>query len=148
MFHPHALLRACSLAALLAAALGCSGGKSGPGSVGPTTTVTGKVTVGGKPLTGGMIAFHSAGDMSKNSSGAIKGDGTYEVTGVPPGECKVAIDNSSLKNAPTVAGGADVPGMAGATKYMPIDAKYAKPESSGLTATVKGEKDTADFDLK
>jgi len=74
------------LAALLsAAALGCGPGKA---------PVSGSVTLDGKPLPAGTIAFLPA--KGQGASAEIK-DGAYTATDVPIGEVRVVVDTSALK---------------------------------------------------
>jgi hypothetical protein len=84
-----------TLLALTAGIVGC-----GSDSVGKTYPVKGKVTVNGKALTRGSVAFWpdaSKGNASKlEAGGDIKEDGTYELftsgkRGAPPGAYKVTI---------------------------------------------------------
>jgi hypothetical protein len=73
--------------------------------------VKGKVTVAGKdPLPGGTIRFELASDPSQVGSGVIRADGTYEISDVPVGECRVTVDNSHLDPNGQSTGR---PGMAG-----------------------------------
>jgi hypothetical protein len=138
------LLRFLGLAAALGLVVGCgSKGKSGNENV---ATVTGKVTIAGKgPLPGGQITFWGG---KESATGSIKSDGNYEDQNVPQGECKVSIDNTALKTAG--ATGAATEGMPGSDngKYVPIDPKYSKPETSGLSTTVSGKTATYNPDLK
>ena len=136
------------LLALLAPAsllgLGCSGQESEA-----LSRVTGHVTLAnGKPLTGGRITFSNA--AGKVSVGQIKADGTYEAVGVPHGECRVAIENLYLKGWSPPRGSEAMPNAAenAALKYIPINAKYAKPETSGLSTNVTDDKHTFDVELK
>ncbi len=79
----------CGLVALpflFCALAGC--GIGGKGSV------SGTVTVNGKPLSMGMIVFTPA---SGTPVAAEISDGKYEATGVPTGEVKVSLDLHNLK---------------------------------------------------
>jgi hypothetical protein len=98
-----ALIRVLPALVLAAAVAGCGGEKR--------VAVSGKVTVGGKPLTGGSIRFVSVADPNRSGGGQIKADGTYEVPDAPVGECKVTIDNSHLDPAANKTSG--LPGMMG-----------------------------------
>jgi hypothetical protein len=149
-------IRILCLLSLVIAMVGC--GPSGPA----TTTVSGKVTVGGEPLPGGSIQFVSTKDSNLIGGGQIKGDGTYEVPDAPVGECKVVIDNSHLRTSGrtsnkmgekmnTAPAGLDIPGSMGAgtdTSYKQIDAAYASAETTTLSATVAKDKATHNFDLQ
>jgi hypothetical protein len=66
-------------------ALGCGRGKS---------SVSGTVTLDGKPLYMGMIVFIPEGAPAV--SGEIK-EGQYSVTGVPNGEASVTVDNKQAE---------------------------------------------------
>jgi len=131
-------------------------GCGGKGKDGATATVSGKVTLAsGAPLPGGIITFQSAATPDKKTTAMIKGDGSYEASGVPQGECKVAIDNILLKaGAAGLSGGTNMPAGTNmpetdtGTKFVQINTKYAKPETSGLTTTVSGDKHTYNVDLK
>jgi len=116
-----------------------------------TAIVTGKVTLGGRPLPGGMITFVSVSAPGKSGVGTIRADGTYEVANAPLGECKVAVSNSSLAQLSTMpappAGAPEPPGVSG-QRYVKIDPKYAKPERSGLSTSVASDSHTYDIELK
>lgn len=74
------------LALWVASAVGCGGGKA---------TVTGKVTIDGKPLPAGRISFVP----SKGGAGVgadIK-DGQYTVEKVPVGSVKVTVETTTIK---------------------------------------------------
>jgi hypothetical protein len=125
-------------------AAGC-GGNGRP----EAAKVTGRVTLpNGSPLPGGRIDFRAAsGDMV---SGQIKADGTYEAS-VPPGSSKVSIENVQLKGiGPAPRGLPAMPTPAGGDgqKYVPLNPRYAKPETSGLTTTVAGKAHTYDVHLR
>jgi hypothetical protein len=131
-----------------ALALGCGGG--GGGGKDTSVPVKGSVKIaGGKALSGGQITFQAAG--GKPVSSVIMADGNYEIS-LPPGDYKVAVDNSNLKgvvNPSMAGGGAAMPGMEGATqKYVPINAKYGNVENSGLSTKVEGKAHTYDIELK
>ncbi|MBX9622758.1 MAG: carboxypeptidase-like regulatory domain-containing protein [Gemmataceae bacterium] len=87
-----------ALGAALAVTAGCA--KSGK--------VSGKVTLpDGSPLPGGLILFAPEDSTHNPSSAIIKEDGTYEVSDVPTGTCKVSIDNrmAGVTEIPVGAGG-------------------------------------------
>ena len=73
-------------ALLLTGAVGCGG--SGKG------TVTGKVTLDGKPLPAGKISFVGA---SGKAATADISDGQYTATNVPTGDVKVTVQTSPIK---------------------------------------------------
>ena len=136
---------------------GCNGNPQISGA-----RVVGKVTYKSQVLTGGEIIFVDPNDPNKSTSGRIEGDGTFDVPNVPIGNLSVLIDttmakydvnnfvppkgepreaseNPYLKNAPAPS----TPPM----KYMPINKKYAKIDTSPLKITVQKGTTTQNFDL-
>jgi hypothetical protein len=113
----------CALLLTIAAlAVGC--GEGG----GDTTTVRGKVTYSGAPVTSGLINFQAAG--AKPLGGEIGADGSYEFD-LPPGEYTVRIDTPP----PMPAGykeGDPLPKLA----PRQVPEKYSLYDTSGLTVTV------------
>jgi len=125
---------------------GCGGSSSKTGG-----TVKGKVTLDGTPVSGGVVAFTSGRSTLK---GGIEKDGTYKVANIPPGEAKVAVISSAPAGAPTGGGKAapipkteGMPETGGDSGGTPLPAKYAKPETSGLSTTVKAGENTYDIPL-
>ncbi|MEZ6056854.1 MAG: hypothetical protein R3C01_09115 [Planctomycetaceae bacterium] len=124
--------------------VGCGGGG---GDADPNlTSVTGKITAGGSPVTSGTIAFVS-NDGKTTYSGKISEDGTYEImasgtaSGALPGDYKVGV--TSWKTEPTMdADGKPTPGE------RAVDEKFSDPGKSGVTVTVEKGKSTYDIDLK
>lgn len=55
----------------------------------PTGTVRGKVAYKGKPVVLGVVSFIIDGSLPKYT--ALAKDGSYEVSGVPVGECSVLV---------------------------------------------------------
>ncbi|MFO0899630.1 MAG: hypothetical protein U0836_19555 [Pirellulales bacterium] len=124
---------------LLALALCVGCGESLP-------TVSGKVTIDGKPVPEGMISFQP------QPSGAIavapiRPDGSYEVktgtaTGLKPGEYIIVVQApKGIPPAPT----AQNPNPK-FERWVP--AKYGNPETSGLQLTVTSGSITHNLDLK
>lgn len=129
---------------------GCTGG----GLNVPTGTVSGTVTIDGKPLSDATITFigETNGDTA---SGALQSDGTYSLKygsgfSVPAGDYRVVV----------VAGAAGGSGPANPEDLMktvkvpqilksPIPDKYKDPKTSALVAVVKeGTNPNINFDLK
>jgi hypothetical protein len=141
------------LAAALLAAVGCSPA--------PTAEVTGTVTVGGKPVPEGRIAFYP--HNGRAAVGTIGRDGRYTLTtfadgdGALLGPHKVTIDARRV----TMAAAAPEPKsleeeLAGKGKLLGgprpvvewlVPAKYAEPGSTTLTADVKPGRNTIDFEI-
>jgi hypothetical protein len=128
-------LRACSMlvaAALMTLSLGC--GPEPPVDEN-RTTVSGVVTLDGKPLPGGALTF-TAVDSVIGSTVFIGEGGRYKTTRAPIGANVVTIETEMLK-------------YGNPTAYVPIPAKYADPTQSGLTAEIKpGENENVDFALE
>jgi hypothetical protein len=145
-------MRILSLAAGLALlAIGCGGDKR--------AEVSGKVTMAGKSLPGGIITFVSASDSNRVGTGVISADGNYRVGDAPVGECKVVVDNSHLDpaiNKKTSSmpgmGPSGMPGMKGGPpgagpKGPPADAKgkmSAPPSKDPAPTADMGKAESAD----
>ncbi len=108
--------------------------------------VTGKITYDGQPATTGAVTFQPAPGQPAElqpASGAINPDGTYKMAsglgdGVPPGKYRVAVESMEpveLENP--------------VQKWL-IPAKFANPDTSGLTAEISPSGPSSvkiDFDL-
>jgi hypothetical protein len=106
--------------------VGC--GQNGP----ELHPVSGKVTADGRSLENATVVFHPVGGSADapKPRGKVGADGSFALTthtagdGAPPGEYRVTVELW----------------LAGARPDEPpvnrLPEKYAKPESSGLTATV------------
>jgi len=120
-------LRVCSLILLVVVISGC-GSKKKLGSV------KGKIEYNGKPVTGGKISFHSTSGAEKAEIGILS-DGTYSLTNVPLGECKVVIETESIRGImdPRAKSGPKMLLPKDAMKDAPRDAKVpdAPPEETG-----------------
>jgi hypothetical protein len=135
MARPRTSARNLALAALLGGALGCS---QEPGAV------SGEVTIGGKPLPGGVISFHSEVGKHEVINAPIK-DGKYTVSGVPSGNAIVTVGNlrpppGAASSAAPAGDGAAAP-KAGPRRAPPtsgpVPARYGDPGTSGLTLVVQ-----------
>jgi RNA polymerase sigma factor (sigma-70 family) len=93
-----------------------------PATAEELATVGGKVIYNGKPLTDGVITFHCKDDQFVG--GKIK-DGMFRVDRVPFGEIKVTIES----------------------KKVQVPAKFADPDTSGLSIDVKRVKLPVSFML-
>jgi hypothetical protein len=90
------LLRLALLCMLLAVPLGC-GKKSGTGA-----TVTGQVTLDGKPVTMGSVVIR--GEEGTLARGGISESGQYQVPDAPLGEVKVYLEFPPSLSANQVPG--------------------------------------------
>jgi hypothetical protein len=131
--------RVCRLVFAAGVVLPFTGCGSGQG------TVTGKVTLDGKPLPGGLVSFYDVEDQTRSSG--INKDGTYSVSNIAPGKTKVTVltvgerrgirepeDGSRAKNS--------------LGEYVPIPAKYSDMNHSGLTLDVHSGSQPFDIALK
>lgn len=97
----------------------------------PTFPVTGKVLLNGKPAEHATVVLHptSAGPDEPRPHGTVGPDGSFKLTtyepddGAPAGDFRVTVE-LWLAGRPEE----------GPTSRLP--AKYAKPDTSGLTVTV------------
>lgn len=132
-------------AGLLAVSLACAAGcNSDPGK----GTISGKITVNGKPLPGGMITFLPEGGKRDPFSAAIV-NGEYSVPDVTAGPAKAYITSHQGEEPPPIGKG-DItpvprPGRKGKAE---VPAKYGNPDTSGLALTVQKGDNTFDADLK
>jgi hypothetical protein len=129
------------------------------------TTLTGKVSYNGKPVTGGDITLFPTDDKANPVSINISPSGTYEFFGPPIGDMKVTISTDSLRNQ---QGGAyqmpqgmnqkppegkdenkfsDVMSGTNMPKYVPIPQIYNDKKTTPLTVTINPGANTKDFDL-
>jgi hypothetical protein len=121
---------------------GCGGGAP------PTGEVHGKVMYKDKPVTAGIVKFvpEAGGEPVTTALGP---NGTYRATEVPVGRSKVAIETLQFKKMagpPKEIAKLIKPG--GRPVYVPIPAKYEKPESSGLTVEVRKGENPFDIELQ
>jgi hypothetical protein len=120
----------------------------------PTGTVSGAVTLNGKPFGEGTITFFGE-KHGDTATAKLQADGKYTLKygdgfSVPVGDYRVSVVGGA-------AGGGTAPDpaslmttvTAGPPKKSPVDAKYLDPQTSGLIAVVKeGANANVDFDLK
>jgi len=132
--HSFRLVGLC-LSLALAYLVGC-GGKP--------ARVSGIVTVDGKPLEQGTVAFSPASGGMR-ATGIIQGDGSYEIrtnreSGLDIGEYAVAVSSREL----LFHGGPDQPPMPG--KYL-APKRYGKTQTSGLRFSVKKGSNSINIEL-
>lgn len=109
-----------------------------------SATVSGKVTLDGKPLTKGNIAFYGGGAAAL-ATGSIDSSGNYTLLtgtdrGLTPGSYQVTIVANDIIEPTNEL-----------TPLMPkliTPAKYSNASTSGLTAEVKAGSNTHNFDLQ
>ena len=119
---------------VLCCTLGCGGASS----------VSGRVTLDGQPLTTGTITFKPQGDAPA-AIGQISSNGSYRLSvgtssSVAPGQYQVTIVATELV-APTPTDPSPLPKML-------TPEKYNDPATSGFTAEVKPGKNFFPFEMK
>ena len=113
----------------------CAGCESGASLTG---SVSGKVTYNGQPLTVGVVTFVSE-ETGSGASCELDSSGTYSIRSIRTGEYSVSVHISPPTPEATVE--------VARARRLNIPGKYQDTQTSGLTATVKGGKNTADFSL-
>jgi hypothetical protein len=126
--------------------------------------VKGRVTSNKKPLTTGTVMFY--GNNGVTAAAPINTKGEYEMNDAPLGECRIVVIVQGLPMDPDVrarlkGGGPKVPEVKNPEEstpalpsnpqvpkeVVPVDARYSKPETSGLTFTVEKGEQTHNIDL-
>lgn len=91
-----------------------------------TASVTGKVTVQGKPLAEGTVTFVLLGEQEKLASAVVK-NGAFTVKDLLPGKYAVAVVGKPAASVP---------------------AKFGSEETSGLTYTAQAGTNEFNIELK
>ena len=135
-----------ALTAAVFIAAGCDVGSAKP----PVYAVSGKVTVGGKPLTECTIQFVSSQD---SYSSQINADGSYNLVGTDgrPG-AEAGTYKIVLRISPQAQMKAMMTGSkAGTLKYgqgAPFDSKYSSAETSTKEVEVQAKSQTIDIEVE
>ena len=95
---------------------------SGCKSENRTAEVSGRVMFQGKPLSGGIVRFHSASD-DRSGFATIHPDGTYALSSAPVGKVKISVDTAHLRRHRNV--------------HLPIPEKYRSFKTTDLTYKVQ-----------
>jgi hypothetical protein len=145
-------------AALLAAAnllvLGCGGDDE----IGKRYPVSGTVTYNGKPVEKAQVTFQPVKAELRAASGTVQ-DGKYTLStagnndGAMPGSYQVTVvakevDPAKLKSTNPMLPPQALAKKANLAAKSLLPTKYSSPGTSGLTAEVKEQPNTFDFDLK
>lgn len=126
---------------MLSVVIGCGGDSDG------RLAASGTVTLGGSPLSEGMIVF--ADDSGESAGVGMIQDGSFELNqsanspGIKPGTYGVAI--TSWEQEP---GGVDADGEIVEEGKSRIPERYSVAETSGLTATVSPDETDFTFALE
>lgn len=138
----------------------CSGcGSSGDGYSGPRGTVSGTITVDGKPLQSGCQVLFMATKGGYTAAGVVGDGGKYTLTyaqgNVPAVEYQVQLTAPVATAAPQQADPAQMGAQMKLTKKAkggasdgPFPAEYGSISTSKMSFTVKEGDNTADFALK
>ena len=127
----------------IATAGGCGNG---------ATTVTGKVTYRGRPVTYGSIVFLSADKTAR--SAVIQPDGSYTVENVPPGPVRIGVisrdpaKGRAARRKRQSSPPGSPPAVPAATGWFPLPAEFETAETSRLGCTVTGGRFHHDIELK
>jgi len=128
--------------------VGCSGK-----SKGPKDSVSGKVTLNDKPVSG---TVHFVYGDNKDITSPIAADGSYLIPNPPPGNVKIVVTPAAGVAGGGLVGGPqakDVPlpemdPGGGATKGEVPPKKYQDAKTTDLTYEVQSGKQTFDIQLK
>lgn len=109
-----------------------------------TGRIAGRVVFQGKPVTAGAVKLFSETDPNRVFRGDIGPDSSFRISEVPYGTYRVAVETLSFRTMARPPAGLKV----GAPQpvYVPIPAKYERPETSGLTHEVQQKQ--AEWDLE
>ena len=141
-------------------AVGCNGGPK-------VSSVTGKVTMDGAPLSGATVTFSPVkGGTGSAAVGTVDASGAYKLTdmkstnigsGAVVGDYNVGIvwfkpdDNDTSRSSGASAAGVMTADKAAASTAggpkLALPTAYQNPETSGLKASVKAGENNFDFTL-
>jgi hypothetical protein len=116
---------------------------------GKTGTVSGKVTLDGKPMPGGLVMFHHDGTTGDDETpppapARITEDGSFVAAHVPIGKTKVTVMTAGhLGSVMHPEDGKEPWGH-----FVPIPLRYGNPDKSGFALEVKLGKQEMNLDLK
>jgi hypothetical protein len=133
-------IRVCRLlfaAGVFLSFAGC-GGRQG--------TVSGKVTLNGAPLPGGLVSIYDSEDQTRTSK--INQDGSYTMSNVAPGPAKASVLTMDARTDIRDQGDGSRPKTNAFGPYVAIPPKYMNKDTSGLNLEVKSGKQDFDMPLK
>jgi hypothetical protein len=136
------------------------------------SSISGTVTYKGQPVTGGTMLFHASNNVFPAS---LKGDGTYTIANLAPGDYVVTVDTRALKNkgdpesmmksmtqkmgkgdgaveklpdsvAKSLAKMKEMK-QDNSVQFVQIPEKYADPKTSGLKVSVQAGSNTKEIPL-
>jgi hypothetical protein len=108
-------------------------------------TLEGTVTYGGETVQ--MAQINVMSDKAQ-AIGQIEG-GRYKVENVPLGQVKIGVNTEAMRSNMIGQQMARAKGVSTgpALKFISVPAKYAEPDTSGITTTIKKGKNTYDIVL-
>jgi hypothetical protein len=114
--------------------------------------VKGNVSFDGKPLPGGRVTFLCDGEGRPALSGKISADGSYEISHLPVGHARVAVQTFEPQQKPTPefdpTTGKEVPtDWEDTGPFVPIPQRYGDPRTSALEHTIAPGRQTFDIRL-
>ncbi len=109
--------------------------------------VTGKVTLGDRPVSGQVVFIYADG---KELASPTTGDGSYTIADPPTGSVKICVRPMAGGGLtpPPKAGGGEIPKDAPGAGGIAPPGKYGNPATSGLTYEVKAGKQEHNITLK
>jgi hypothetical protein len=105
-------------------------------------TVSGRVTLVGRPLTAGLVSLHGADGST--AFAMIQADGTFRVDQVNLGPARVTITPRTPPGLANVA----APRQSRPGRVAAIPSRYHRPESSGLVCAVRAGPQTFNIELR
>jgi len=112
---------------------------TGCGGRAPTGSISGKVTLGGTPLSAGVVVFSNA-KTGVGASAPLDASGTYTIESIATGQYQVAVQ-------PPPAPAPHEMEQASAAPRVSVPQKSQDPKTSNLTATVNEGANKQDFAL-
>ncbi len=113
--------------------------------------VTGKVTLGGSPMTAGTVKFWAEGGTEVVAAGPINSDGTYQVltknkNGAPLGKYKVTVSASGPPAPGSIQGTPD-PTKLPSLQMTDVPPMYTNEKTTKLNLEVTAEPSATQYDL-
>lgn len=130
-------------AGVIAAVVFLTGCETKPPAIG---SVTGRVTLDGKPVTAGIVTVGSDDGVTRVSA-EIGPDGRYAIIGAPVGRVRVAVATAGHRETAPEPGAAD-PQPRRNPRFVAVPAKYESTDTSELTATVGPGRTDHDIELR
>lgn len=123
-------------AGLVAALLvGCGGG-DGKGGTFNGVEVSGTVTYDGQPVEDGLVTVTT--DDGKSASARLEDGGKFTLPNAPTGPVKIGV-NTQVAKSEAMMNQKESKGKI-KTKVLDVPAKYAQPNTSGITDTITAGK--------